>query len=846
MDLFHNFQFATIISSLLKGAALFWNEGTGKCVLINTKQRLNMEIIATPCSKEAAEYVLCCHSVIKVSCPASYLLCEGECLADSFDCEESRKQIMCEAHFVTSAEYCLTECHIDNCTCHSLYFQCPSGGCLHTARICDGQDDCLYGEDEALCGRIKDRQFGHISLGYLKHDSLPNVGKFLLNQSSSSEEMHLIRRLRTDAFDDLCMPAVELPCTGGYLKCYPVDKQCVYDRTCERSLKYCANGGHLIGCTSQSDVQCSGTFKCYQSYCITVHLVCDGTLDCPYGDDESECPIEYCHHMLHCGGICVHPNEICDGINQCKNGEDELQCGAPVCPDNCECLGYSVLCQDAESILRGPTSLGQIKMLTLKHSWQGYSLRNLFTLSHLLILDLSHSEKRITEEGELVGFPNLCVLLLSNNSFDYVVEGFFQNAVSLRELDLSWNPITHLNEFSLGGLNFLRHLSLRHCHLKTVSIYTFSEISILSLDLSENQLDIFGVYCVQGNVHHIQFLNLSTNIIGNINHFKEDCVKVLLSDQEGLCCLEKLKGFCVSNRKGEKCAALLSSPLFVYGCTVTALITFSNVGAIIYNLHLSDLQAALSALLALANLLITVPLCSLITWHSKYGKEFVYHGHFLQGDLQCKLTHTTLFLSTEISVSIWLLISGYKWYGISTMKIALTSTAKMSCRIFPVVVCLVWFSATFPFTSPPDGLSPDINECIFGSTGNTLLLLFGVINIISCLILLAFYTAVLGVVRSSNLMVNGRKHGYDTFKALSVRVCFTMIVSAFCILPPSIIMICASIWGVSVHYRSTLIAVFPLQATLYPFIHTFSTPKFLRAVRNIRESKVIRAFNKQY
>ena len=715
----------------------------------------------------------------------------------------------------------------------SLYFQCQSGGCLHTARLCDGQDDCLYGEDEAICDEIKDRQAGHISLGHLNNNGLPRGGKFLLNRNFS-DEMYLLNG-HSKVFYDFCIPAAELPCMEGYLKCYPVDKQCIYDRTPESLLKYCANGGHLKGCTSQSDVQCSGTFKCYQSYCIPVHLLCDGILDCPYGDDERQCPIEYCHHMLHCGSMCVHPNEICDGIKQCANGEDEMQCGAPTCPESCECLGYSVLCQDAESILFTPPSLGLIKKLTIKHSWQGYSLKHLSSLSSLLILDLSHSKKQTTVGGELVAFGHMCVLLLRNNSLDNIVDGFFQNAVNLRELDLSWNPITHFNEFSIMGLHFLRYLNLSHCYLKTISLHAFSDIVIQSLDLSKNQLAVLDVYCIHGNTQHIQLLIVSGNIIESMSHFNKDCVKAVISAQVGFCCLEKVKEYCVSNVDETECSTLMSSPLFWYSCSVTVLIVISNIGAILYNLHLSDPQATLSAMLATVSLVMAIPMYSLIRWHFKYGTEFAYYEYFLPNDLHCKLTYSTLFLSTEISVSIWLLISGYKWYGIAKIKIKISSDVKMCARICPVVVCLLWFSVIFPFVSRTEGSPPDIYECIFGGMGTTLLLLFGVTNIISCLFILGFYGAVLGVVRDSTKLVAGKKHVYDTFKVLSARVWATMMVSVFCILAPSITMICVSLWGASVQYISAMQVVFPLQALLYPFLHTFSMPKFIRKVRNIRE-----------
>ena len=836
IEIAHKTRIAGLISSFPNGRVSFLNKGTGKCLIITVEQKATLEIINSPCRGNAAEYVLCCHPPILVSCPPSYILCEGECIADSFNCGESTKQNICAAHFAPSAEYCFTKCHMDNCSCHNLYFQCQSGGCLHTGKLCDGQGDCLYREDEALCDGKKDRQYGHDSLRQLNYDSLFNAGEFVFEKGVS-----------TNGAQNFSIHVAKVPCMGGYPKLYPVDKQCVYDRVANGLLRYCENGDHLKGCTSQSDVQCSGTFKCYQSYCIPVHMVCDGILDCPYGDDESHCPIQYCQNMLHCEDMCVHPNEICDGINQCKDGQDELLCGAPVCPEGCDCLGYSVVCTSVEPNLLSSTELRQLKMLTIRHSRHGYSLKRLNNLLSLLILDLSHSKKQITVDSELTGFGNLRVLLMSNNSFDNVADGFFQNSASLRELDMSWNPITHLNELALRGLDFLMRLNLRHCNLRAISSHTFSEIVIQSLDISMNLLAGLDFYCVHGNSNHIQLLNVSANIIEKISQLSRNCVQDIISDQVGLYCLEKLQVSWISNVK-DTCTTLLSRPLLVYTCTVTVLIIFGNLGAFMYNVLVCDLQAALSAMLVTVNLVMAVPLYVLIRWHIEYKKEFAYHEYFLQNDPNCKLVYATLFLSTEMSVSIWLLISAYKWYGINNIKRIVSSHVKMCTKVCPVCICLIWFSVIIPFTPPTNQSPHSINGCIFGSLDNSSLLSIGVINILSCLCLLALYFSILRGVRDNRLLIVGKKHGNDTFKALSVRVCVIMVISVFCILPPSIIMICVSLWGSSVQYTSEMLVLIPLQASLYPFIHTFSMPKFLRSVRNIGKRIICvshkRMFNK--
>ena len=53
----------------------------------------------------------------------------------------------------------MNEAHCNMCTddsevhllCSSLYFACPSGGCVPLNSLCDGHSNCLDGADEALC-----------------------------------------------------------------------------------------------------------------------------------------------------------------------------------------------------------------------------------------------------------------------------------------------------------------------------------------------------------------------------------------------------------------------------------------------------------------------------------------------------------------------------------------------------------------------------------------------------------------------------------------------------------------------------------------------------------------------
>ena len=96
---------------------------------------------------------------------------------------------------------------------------------------------------------------------------------------------------------------------------------------------------------------CPGMFKCKDYYCIHMSAVCDGQLDCLYGNDEKLCNSLVCPGFLKCHGEmpCVGVEELCDGnIDSRYSFDDELFCNS--CPDNCECRVYMIVCLSSNSV----------------------------------------------------------------------------------------------------------------------------------------------------------------------------------------------------------------------------------------------------------------------------------------------------------------------------------------------------------------------------------------------------------------------------------------------------------------------------------------------------------------
>ncbi|XP_052818356.1 low-density lipoprotein receptor-like [Mya arenaria] len=88
---------------------------------------------------------------------------------------------------------------------------------------------------------------------------------------------------------------------------------------------------------------CPRAFQCAGRHgaCINAGKVCDGSMDCPGGEDETNCPPN-CHHikMTPCTDrkSCGRP---CDGKPDCPDMSDEI-----FCPAECKCGEGFYMCEE--------------------------------------------------------------------------------------------------------------------------------------------------------------------------------------------------------------------------------------------------------------------------------------------------------------------------------------------------------------------------------------------------------------------------------------------------------------------------------------------------------------------
>lgn len=83
-------------------------------------------------------------------------------------------------------------------------------------------------------------------------------------------------------------------------------------------------------CPDGEDEDCpEGTFVCQGGQHIPAGWHCDGNNDCPGAEDEGDCPGS---PMFVCAdGVMLSESDECDGVPDCAGGEDEADCTKLVC-----------------------------------------------------------------------------------------------------------------------------------------------------------------------------------------------------------------------------------------------------------------------------------------------------------------------------------------------------------------------------------------------------------------------------------------------------------------------------------------------------------------------------------
>ncbi len=358
--------------------------------------------------------------------------------------------------------------------CKRGFYQCSSdSSCISQRYICDGRNDCPSGDDEMICSCSK------------TSDSL--LIPFACFQKSLNQQM--LQSTEVVAGEEV----VVLNCK------IPKRKLCIYERaSSHRKPLYCPNSDHLQKC---SGYKCEKHFHCLLSYCIPHRYVCDGTWDCPSGQDESDqlCLVENCVHLLRCRDqrLCIALSLVCDSMQHCKHGDDEVTCMAKAdCPHGCVCLFEILMCQS-----NGPgpplalSNLYQTRITFLILQSNGILLSSvgIENFHSLLFLNLSNSQIRkiCYVPSVFRHLTRLSILDLSANLFLSLETICFENLYNLKRVIFKENTILEVDPFSFMNLGSLPKLMLTRVQLKVLGPYFFitnRTNKLYLLDLSNNYL----------------------------------------------------------------------------------------------------------------------------------------------------------------------------------------------------------------------------------------------------------------------------------------------------------------------------------------------------------------------
>ncbi len=500
----------------------------------------------------ATSHVFCKTSQghVRSSCESNQFTCDnGTCILDIyqcdgiFHCQDGRDEIGCQqichtkqGNYINDNSFCTALCQAPACVCDGMLFQCRKGGCVPWSHVCDCQRHCRDGSDEQfclLCHRGTNlhyssengpndvtRQKEQVTFvcGDKRMVPLDWVGDQVRDCHGTSDDelmYHMFLSTRKSNFTGC--PSGGTTCMAGFGKCFPVEATCAFEADKHGKTKYCPNGAHFLSCDM---VDCQSRYKCPQSYCIEIHMVCDGKFDCPNGEDEGIfCERPTCPGMLRCSesSVCVHAKHVMDGTTHCVVSADDERVYPRVCEPLCKCHGMVKDC-----------SFGRVEInVTTTHlePWAVIILQNNILKSvprgylsnTLLVLDLSFNQISQLLRGEFKQLYNLHELRLQDNLIGFIQSLTFFGLSSLQTLVLTSNRISILSTNSFLGLDNLAVLHLDNNVIKHIMPCTFEGLHKISkLILKSNHLTDISSAMVCG-LEHVQYIDLSFNLLKAIH-----------------------------------------------------------------------------------------------------------------------------------------------------------------------------------------------------------------------------------------------------------------------------------------------------------------------------------------
>ena len=639
--------------------------------------------------------------------PGHFHCADGTCILNIYQCDgetqcadasdETGCQIcqMSHSNDLPSSKFCQRDCMKPDCTCSWYHFHCLVGGCVVWSKVCDYKLDCLDGSDEYFChlrydprGRFM-RKSSHKE--YLYH------GVFLCDQSNAipvemvndlvpdcrhnqhDEYLHDVTHFQADFVrraSEKCWSSNLSSCGEGSFHCFPLSALCIYQKDANDDIKYCRTGAHLLNCQT---FECPRHFKCPLSYCIPLHVVCNGIFDCPNGEEETNCDTSTCKGLFKCMGdnACLHPYNIMDGLVHCPRGmDDEQDYQTASCPDSCVCKGYLVDCsQTAISVL--PLFPYSLKFLNISQTNLILNSSSFRNLNYLLVLDLSKNKLQTLPHHLTKNLTNLIFLYLQDNSFIQIKGDCFRGLQNLRYIYIKGNPTRRFDVESFEDLKELRNLDLSNLSLEALLPNTFRSLSkCMILNLSDNALNFLDRYIFLG-LSRLLILDLKGNPINRVHPdvFSSLSEQTLLQLHSAkFCCLLNVSAVCTSDTNipnftvVSSCYNFLPSSALRTTLWILTPITFvSNIVSFLWRISHTTSQFLQILYMGqnLSDSLNAVALFCILYIETASGGTFAaeYESQLTE-NFPCILASLLGLMSYQMSLVFSILLSSYRCLGI--------------------------------------------------------------------------------------------------------------------------------------------------------------------------------------
>ncbi|XP_072178152.1 uncharacterized protein [Diadema setosum] len=779
-------------------------------------------------------------------CRSNFFRCKsGECISVSFFCDFIK-------HCADGSD---EECEYPTCSEDS--FSCDNGQCIPISQRCDLLPQCIDGSDEIACQSS--------NVGFQCYDSTWFPLRILCDgvkdcPGNSWEDEPNYCRFNLSSFE--CAAEFQIQCRNG--ACADRSTTCLYDFD-EYGLQIgCRDVTHLRHCEL---FECgSSTFKCPNTYCIPLKRRCDGTRDCPTGEDELGCDNYTCPSGTYrCRGemFCLTPSEVCDGIKQCPQGDDEFFCGE-ACPSGCLCSGLAYTCSSsavwsstAASLISTNTRILNLSSVMSRSYREKRSIQGNLTLEDALHIDLhdfrllaeldvSNNEIEIVHPGTFSTLINLYKLIMAENNIKFLQNRTFEGLVRLVHLDLSGNPLHLISPGAFASLRALPTLNLSSLDLNTLKPRTFGGLtSVKHISLRNNPL-----YKVETGVFHSLNMTETLDIRGcDVTSFHRDVfnglveLNTLYTDDFVFCCLVHDSTHCEAPiDQFSNCQDLMRNKFLrvaIWLLGLSALV--GNAFVMVWRWRTRHkeptkrVQTFLILNLALSDLLMGLYMIIIGSADMYYREEYMIHKEKWQSSPLCQMAGFLSVLSAEASVFLVTLISIDRFLGV----VFPFSRFRFHTKSVRVNVFIAWLLA-FILSLLPLTLKSAFGDRFYGRSSVCLALpltadrprgwgysvaVFIGFNFVSFFIIFCCYTAMfIAIRRASQQCTRQRERSEEVKMATKMAV---IVGTDFCCWMPIIVMALLSLSkAVEIPqemYAWVAVFILPVNSAANPYLYTIST-----------------------